>query len=398
MNKNTLEKIAREKGTPILVMDHSQIRRNYSEFREKLPRVQVYYAVKANSEKEIIKTLFNEGAGFDVASLPEFFLVLDVIKNLPPKEFETFIWDNIIYANPVKEPNSLHVLNKHMPLLTYDSIEEMEKITKHCPEAGVLLRIKVCDEGSVVKFSNKFGISPEEAPGLIEKTIKAGLTVEGISFHAGSQCNNPSNFIKALESAAYIFKEASSRGLNIGESVSKQSYITKILDIGGGFPVKYNGNEQSFRGLSKIINKELDRLFPIDEVNVLAEPGRFLVANAGTEIASVILAKHSKNPACYHLNSGVYQDFSSMIYDHAPIKLESFKDGEKSECYVFGPTCDGLDTLSENEYIHNTSKVFLPKLEEGDMVYAENMGAYTNVSATQFNGVAPAKVIHVNMK
>lgn len=398
MNKNTLEKIAQKEGTPILVMDHSQIRKNYHEFIERLPRVHVYYAVKANSEKEIIKTLFNEGASFDVASLPEFFLVLSFIKNLPPKEFENFIWDNIIYANPVKEPDSLHVLNRYNPLLTYDSIEEMKKITKHCPEAGVLLRIKVCDDGSVVKFSNKFGISPEEAPNLIEKTIKAGLTVEGISFHAGSQCNNPLNFIKALESAAYIFKEANSRGLNIGESVSKQGYLTKILDIGGGFPVRYEGNEQSFNELSKIINNELGKLFPKDEVCVLAEPGRFLVANAGTEIASIILAKHSKSPACYHLNAGVYQDFSSMIYDHAPIKLGSFKKGEKSECYVFGPTCDGLDTLSENEYIHNTSKIFLPELEEGDRIYAKNMGAYTNVSATRFNGVEPAKVIHVNMK
>ncbi len=397
MNKNTLEKIAQKEGTPILVIDHSQIRKNYQEFKEKLPRVQVYYAVKANSEKEIIKTMFNEGASFDVASLNEFFLVLDFIKNLPPKEFNNFIWDNIIYANPVKEQASLHVLNQYRPLLTYDSIEEMEKITKHCPEAGVLLRIKVCDEGSVVKFSNKFGISPEEAPDLIEKTIKAGLIVEGISFHAGSQCNNPLNFTKALESAAYVFKEADSRGLKIGESVSK-GYLTKILDIGGGFPVKYNGNEQSFKGLSKLINNELDKLFPIDEFDILAEPGRFLVANAGTEIASILLAKHSKSPPCYHINTGIYQDFSAMIYDHIHINLEAFKDGEKSECYVFGPTCDGLDTLSENEYIHNTSKIFLPKLEEGDMVYAENMGAYSNASATRFNGYDPAKVVHVNMK
>ncbi|MDD5192082.1 MAG: type III PLP-dependent enzyme [Candidatus Nanoarchaeia archaeon] len=400
MNKDKLEKlekIAQKEGTPILVMDHAQIRRNYKEFTEKLPRVQVYYAVKANSEREIIETLFKEEASFDVASLKEFLLVLDVIKTLPPKTLDNFIWNNIIYANPVKETDSLHVLDKYKPLLTYDSIEEMEKITKHCPEAGVLLRLKVSDEGSVVKFSNKFGIEPKEAVDLIEKTINSGLTVEGVSFHAGSQCNDPQNFVKALKSAAYIFKEADLRGITIGESVTR-GYPVKILDIGGGFPIKYNGNEQSFTGLAKTINKELDRLFPIDKVDVLAEPGRFLVGNAGTEVASIILAKHSKKPICYHLNTGVYHDFSSMIYDHAPINLESFKEGEKSECYVFGPTCDGLDTLSENEYIHNTSRIFLPKLSDGDMVYAENMGAYTNASATNFNGYPPAKVVHINMK
>jgi ornithine decarboxylase len=398
MNKNTLEKIARERGTPILVIDHSQIRKNYSEFRSLLPRVQVYYAVKANCEPEILKTLFNQGAGFDVASLQEFLLVLDAVKNLPPKEYDRFIWNNVIYSNPVKEPDSLHVLNKYNPLLTYDSIEEMEKITRHCPQAGVLLRLKVSDEGSVVKFSNKFGIPPNEAVDLIEKTVNSGLIVEGVSFHVGSQCDNPSNFVKALESASYVFNESKRRGLAIGESVSKQNNLTKILDIGGGFPIKYNGNENSLTTLSEIINRELDRLFPIDEVDIIAEPGRYLVGNAGTEAASVILAKHSKNPVCYHLNTGVYHDFSSMIYDHAPISLKAFKRGKKSECYVFGPTCDGLDCLSENEYIPHASKIFLPKLSDGDMVFAENMGAYTNASATNFNNISPAKIVHVNVK
>ncbi|MEK6935240.1 MAG: type III PLP-dependent enzyme [Nanoarchaeota archaeon] len=400
MNKDKLEKlekIAQKEGTPILVMDHSQIRKNYQTFKEKLPRVQIYYAVKANSEKEIIKTLFKEGASFDVASLPEFTAVLDFVKDLPLQEFDDFIWDNIIYANPVKKVDSLKILHRHKPLLTYDCIEEMEKIKEYCPEAGVLLRIKVPNEGSQVKFNHKFGLDYELAPDLIEKTIKAGIGVEGISFHAGSQCNNPLNFVKALEYASYVFNETDKRELKVGESVTK-GYPIKILDLGGGFPVKYNGDDQSFGGLAKIINKELDRLFPIDKVDVLAEPGRFLVANAGIAIFNIILAKHSLNPPCYHIDDGTYGLLSAIVADHLKIKMEAFREGEKSECYVFGQTCDGWDIISENPDIPNNSKIFLPKLKTGDLVYVENMGAYTNASASRFNGYELPKVVHVNVK
>jgi ornithine decarboxylase len=396
MNKKIIKKLAKKNGTPLLILDHEQIRKNYQEFRERLPRVQVYYAIKANSDPEIIKTLLKLGASFDVASLNEFNLIFDLVKHLEPRELQNFIWNNIIYANPVKKQDSLHVLNLYKPLLTYDSIEEMKKIKIHSPDAGLLLRIKISDEGSIVKFSNKFGIDPGRAIDLIKKTLEHGMTVEGISFHAGSQCNQPKNFVKALRTVAGIFKEADSKGYPIGETVTN-GYPIKIVDIGGGFPVKYHGDEQSFEGLANIINKEVDRLFSKDKVLLLAEPGRFLVANAGTEVASVVLAKHSTDLPSYYIDDGVYQTFSALIYDHIPINVRAVKEGQLKECRLFGPTCDGLDTLSENEYIHNTGKVFLPLLNEGDIVYAENMGAYTTASSTNFNGIPPAKVIHINL-
>ena len=397
MNRKIFDDLVREHGTPLLVIDHNKIKENYFEFRKRLPRVQIYYAVKANSESEIVKTLYDMGSSFDVASLPEFNLVFNLVKDLEPKKLQNFIWNNIIYANPIKKVDSLHVLNLYKPLMTYDSIEEMEKIKIHCPDAGLLLRIKISDEGSVVKFSNKFGIEPELAADLIEETIKSGVGVEGISFHAGSQCNNPENFIKALESVAEIFKEVEKRGYKIGETVTSD-HPKKIVDIGGGFPVQYSGEEQSFKELADMISKALDRLFPKDDVSILAEPGRFLVANAGTAVSSIILAKHSTNPPSYHIDDGVYNLFSAVIYDHLEPNLKSFEKGEKIECKVFGPTCDGLDELSENSYIHNTGKVFLPKLKEGDLIYQENMGAYTNASSTSFNGFPPAKVVHINIK
>ena len=399
MNRTNLKKLVQKHGTPLLIIDHQKIRENYREFKKRLPQVQVYYAIKANSEPEIIKTLYKEGSSFDVASIAELRLVLDTVMPFLQKDgisLPDFIWNNIIYANPVKSSDSLPELDAYKPLLTYDSLEEMKKIRRNCPKAGLLLRIKISDNGSLVKFSNKLGIEPEKAENLIMETIKAGLVVEGISFHVGSQCNNFENFVKALRSVARIFKQVKKRGYVIGETETRGGPV-KQVDIGGGFPVRYNGDEKSFRALAKILNQEIDSLFVNDKVDILAEPGRFLVANAGTLVTKVILAKHSTKIPCYHINDGIYHTFSAVMYDHFEPKLQAIKSGKKEECYVFGPTCDGLDELSKNNYIHNTNKVFLPKLFEGDLIYQENIGAYSNASATNFNGMPPAKVVHINM-
>ena len=222
-NKEKLEvirKIAEKHGTPVLVIDHAKIRENYREFRESLPRVQAYYAVKANSEPEIIKTLYKIGASFDVASFPEFMLVYENIKHLPQKEQQDFIWDKIIYANTIKQIETLQKIDPYKPLVTYDNIEELRKIKKYAPHAGLVLRIRVPNTGSMVELSSKFGAHPGEAVDLIEEAFKAELVVEGISFHVGSQCTNFENYMQALQLSASIFKEAESRG-----------YKIKILDI-----------------------------------------------------------------------------------------------------------------------------------------------------------------------
>src|SRR5205085_11856341 len=93
MTARRLERVARENGTPVVVIDHDLIRENYASFKRHLPKVQGYYAVKANAEPEIVRTLYAAGASFDVASLPEFMLVYENIKELPAKEQQDFIWD-----------------------------------------------------------------------------------------------------------------------------------------------------------------------------------------------------------------------------------------------------------------------------------------------------------------
>ena len=386
--KEMLEKIAREHGTPVFIIDHEKIRENYREFREKLPDVQAYFAVKANSNPEIIKTMYDMGASFDVASFPEFMLVHDNIKHFPDKERQDFIWDKIIYANTIKPAEVLAKLNEYKILVTFDNVEELRKIKKHAPDVGLVLRIRVPNTGSMVELSSKFGAHPGEAVDLIAEAMDLGLGVEGISFHVGSQCNNFDNYSQALNFASSIFKEAELRNYHIG-FIDKKGKRRKILDIGGGFPVKYTPDVRSFSALSEILNSEINRLFPNDDIQVIAEPGRFIVATACTLITKIIGKAVRDGKTCYYLNDGVYHTFSGQVFDHQHYPLHSIKSGETKVCATFGPTCDAFDTISLADELPED-------LQIDDLLYAENIGAYTIASSTYFNGFPPPKVVHLN--
>lgn len=376
MTQKQLQAIAQKHGTPVVIIDHDVLRKNYAEFKKHLPKVQCYFAVKANPAPEIVRTFYKAGASFDVASLPEFMTVCANIKKLSAKAQQDFIWDKIIYANPTKPKETLRTLDKYKPLVTYDNVNELKKIRQYAPHAGVVLRLRVDNTGSQCELSSKFGCAIGEAADLIEAAFKLGLVVEGLSFHVGSQCTNFENFVQALNAAAAVMRESAGRG-----------HTLKILDIGGGFPAPYNKHVRPFGELAKVINAEISRLFAPD-IQILAEPGRFLVASAATSIASIIGKAVRDGKTCYYIDDSVYHTYSGIIFDHCQYHLKSFKKGKTEICAVFGQTCDGLDTISQSEQ--------LPELENEDLVYSENIGAYSNASATFFNGFPPAQVVHVN--
>ena len=376
MTARQLQSIARKHGTPVVVIDHEMIRRNYARFRRHLPRVQAYYAVKANPAPEIVRTLYRVGASFDVASLPEFMLVHENIRRLPAGKQQDFIWDKIVYANPIKPKETLEALNQYKPLVTYDNLTELRKIRKYAPQAGLALRLRVPNTGSMVELSSKFGCDPGEAVDLIDEAFRTGLVVEALSFHVGSQCTNFENFVQALNMAAAVLRESKTRGHEV-----------KILDIGGGFPAPYDRHVRPFSELARKINAEINRLFPAD-LQILAEPGRFLVATAATSVARIIGKAVRDGKTCYYIDDSVYHTFSGIIFDHCQYHIKAFRKGDAEICAVFGQTCDGLDCISQSEE--------LPDLEIEDLVYSENIGAYSNASATWFNGFPPAKVVHMN--
>src|SRR5262249_42028949 len=161
---------------------------------------------------------------------------------------------------------------------------------------------------------------PGEAVDLIAFAHNNKLEVEGLSFHVGSQCTNHQNYVQALHMAAAVFTEAKSRGFEL-----------KLLDIGGGFPAHYDDTVPAFKSLARTINPELDRLFP-PPVEILAEPGRFLVASAATAVAEIIGKAVREGKLCYYINDGVYQTYSGLIFDHCHYPLKSFDKGPTQIC------------------------------------------------------------------
>lgn len=377
LDRDRLLELAAEEGTPLFIIDHALLRRNYQTFKTLLPRIQCYYAVKANSNQEVIKTLFNAGSSFDVASYNEFMQVYEYIKGIGEKDQDFFVWDKIIFSNTIKDRDTLRKINGYKPLVTYDNSDEIAKIKEYCPNAGLVLRLKVPDIGSQVEMSSKFGAEPAEAAALISRAFDSGLEVEGLSFHVGSQCVRFDNYTTALAIASQVLHNSRKKGYNL-----------KLVDIGGGFPAPYNPQVPRFADLAAILNTEIERLFPGD-VELIAEPGRFMVGNTATLVTEIIGRARRNGKRFYHINDGIYHSFSGIAFDHWVPNFTAFRAGREEVCAVVGPTCDSLDKI--------TLSARLPgELIIGDYLYTENIGAYSIASATKFNGFDGAKIIHIN--
>lgn len=391
MDEDKLLEIVREYGVerPLYIVDHNKIRENYSRFKKNLPRIQVYYAIKANSEQPIIDTLFKLGASFDAASISEFLKVYQLIKDWDKKDTHFFIWDKIIYSNTIKPEETLRELKDYKPLVAYDNIDELIKIKKFCNIAGLILRVKVPDTGSMAEMSGKFGAASGEAISLIKAAIDLELNVEGLSFHVGSQCTNFNNYVDAFAIVKDIFEEAERKGLKIGRLDNKN----KVLDIGGGFPTSYTNDVPAFEKLAEIINSEIDRLFN-KGYEIIAEPGRFIVGDAATSVVRIQGRSRRDGKRFYYVNDGVYHTFSGVVYDHCQYHFRPFtKDMNKGKievCTVAGPTCDSFDKISTSEQLPG-------EMELGDLLIADKVGAYTIASSTNFNGIPGAKIIHINI-
>ena len=377
MTQKQLLAIAKRHGTPVVVIDHDAIRRNYAAFRRRLPKVQAYYAVKANPAPEIIRTLYRAGASFDVASLPEFMLVHENIQHLPAKERQDFIWDKIIYANPIKPKETLEALDEYKPLLTYDNLDELRKIKRYAPHAGLVLRLRVPNTGSMVELSSKFGCDTGEAVDLILEAFRIGLVVEGLSFHVGSQCTNFDNFVQALNIAAAVMREARSRGHEI-----------KILDIGGGFPVPYDARVKPFPrarpedqfGNRPAIRRRTSRFWP-------SRAGSWWPPPPPPWRASSARPSATARPATTSTTACITRSPASCSTTASIASRRSRRARPKSARYSGRPATAWTPSFNPRN---------CPRLEIDDLLYSENIGAYSNASATHFNGFEPAQVVHVN--
>ena len=368
ISASTIKGVVEKHGSPVLILSRSKLVANYRKFHKLLPRVKVFYAVKANPHPDVVKAFLAEGLNFDVASRSEIELTLSL--GAKPEQ--------LVFANTVKNPEALALASrKGVHLMTFDSEYELIKIRKLCPKARLLVRIKVPNVGSLVELSLKFGCEVSDAVPLMLKAQSMGLQCVGVSFHVGSQCRQVENFIDAFDMVSMILNEARQKGLNLD-----------TVDIGGGFPTDVNGEGEYavFTRMTSVLAKELDRVFP-KEVKIIAEPGRILVASAATLAARVVGKAIRENKHWYYLDDGIYGTLSGIVFDHAQYKFHTLRRGNPLISTLAGPTCDSLDII--------TRSVDLPYLYMDDIVYVNNIGAYSTGTATHFNGISPAKVVAI---
>lgn len=363
------------------VADLGEVYRQHLRWKLNLPRVKPFYAVKCNPDPQLLRLLACLGNGFDCASKGEIEQVLKM--GVSP--------ERIIYAQPCKTNSYVrYVANQGVRKMTFDNADELRKIAKLYPEAELFLRIHTDDSSSLCRLSLKFGASMDMTEGLLQTARELGLKVVGVSFHVGSGASDPQAFLKAVQDAHTVFQQGIAYGFDM-----------KTLDVGGGFC-----SDETFEAMAGVLRAALDEYFPAHSgINLIAEPGRFYASTAFTLACNIIARRTVENQAdeasdrddnsyMVYVNDGVYGNFSSIMFDHQhPIAHILHAGGQNYyntktakpitdggvEYSIWGPTCDGIDRISESIRFDKT-------LDVGDWLYFEDMGAYTKCSATRFNG------------
>jgi ornithine decarboxylase len=367
---NKIKKFSRDKETPFLVVDLEKIERSYEELAERVPFAKIHYAVKANPMDEVVLTLKNNGANFDIATIYELEQVLRL--GIEP--------GRISYGNTIKKEQDIaYAYEKGVRLFVTDSESDLKKLARRAPGSRVFFRILTESEGADWPLSKKFGSHPDLIYKLILKAEKLGLEPYGLSFHVGSQQRDIGQWDNAISKCKYLFEAAAEKGIQL-----------KMINLGGGFPAKYQAQANDLETYAREIKRFLHEDFGDELPEILIEPGRSLVANAGVIVSEVVMISKK---ARFNQYKWVYLDigkFGGLIetLDEA-IKYPIFcdKKGCAEEVILAGPTCDSMDIL----YEHHKYK-FPHTMRESNRVYVFTTGAYTqSYSSVSFNGFPPLK-------
>lgn len=370
-----IEALAQQHGTPLYIVSRQQIIENYRRLDRLLPAVQIFYAVKANPHEDILRTLADTGAGFDVASRGEILAAVGAGAN--PRE-------ELIFADTVKDPKQIaYAASIGLDDFTFDNTSEIGQIARHAPGSNVLLRIMVPNEGSVAHLSDKFGAPPEDALPLLLAARDQGLRPRGISFHVGSQCLDANRYAEALELTARVFDRAKQAGLELG-----------MIDIGGGFPVRYGDEKIDIEGMCGTIVERYEALFD-PGVALVAEPGRGIVGDAAILVTRVISESVRGGRNWLYFDDGTYGSFMEVLLYQMQFPLRTNTDGAPQKYVLAGPTCDSIDVFSRDGR-GEIREVSLPEMHLDDLLIAGSMGAYTYSESTRFNGFEPPRFVYID--
>lgn len=355
-------------GAPLLLIDCDSIRAQYHALKNALPNVTLHFALKPLPHPVVVDTLLAEGASFDLATSGEVDLVSS--RGVPA--------ERTIHTHPIKRDADIRdALAYGCTVFVVDNINELEKFIAYKDQVELLVRLSFRNSESFADLSKKFGCSAATALQLIERARDLGIRIKGLSFHVGSQTTNPQKYVDAINACRQLMEDV----------IAAELPALSTLDIGGGFPVAYKQYVMPIDEFCRPLNQALAML--PETVQVLAEPGRFIVAPAATSVASVMGQAEREGETWYYLDDGIYGTFSGIIFDHGDYPIVALKESaETFPSVLAGPTCDSIDVIAE--------QIMLPKLENGDLIIGHIMGAYASATATDFNFFKRATMVVLN--
>jgi ornithine decarboxylase len=240
-------------------------------------------------------------------------------------------------------------------------------------QGGALVRLLVDDNTSLMPFSRKFGISSDKASDLANYAKCKGISLKGVSFHVGSGCLDPLQYKKAIQKSHETITKLTLAG-----------HDADTVDIGGGFLA----NEAEFERAARKI-RCASVTYERKQLRYIGEPGRFFATNSFDLFVQVIGKKPNLTNGGwrYTIDESLYGQFSCIPFDHKkptwvriPVSYEKKDEPERKRVKgtLYGRTCDSLDMIAESDDMED--------LEVGDWLWFPEMGAYTNVTASEFNG------------
>jgi ornithine decarboxylase len=357
--------------TPCLVVDLDVIAEAYDLLRWYLPLARVYYAVKANPAPQIVAMLERKGANFDVASRGEIELCLD----------NGVTADRLSFGNTIKKEKDIAFAHQAgLRLFAFDSAPELDKLARAAPGARVFCRILVACDGAEWPLSRKFGCAPEMAVELLRRARDLGLDPYGVSFHVGSQQTDLGQWEGAVGSAARMFSLLAEADIEL-----------RMVNIGGGFPAHYRSDVPAIDGYARAVMAAVTRHFGNQLPEILIEPGRSLVGDAGIIQTEVVLISEKGCDDArrwVYLDVGKFNGLAETMDECIKYRIATpGRSGVSAPVVLAGPTCDSADILYER------TEYRLPLgLEVGDKVEILSTGAYTaSYASVGFNGFSPIR-------
>lgn len=357
--------------TPCLVVDVDAVVARYRQAAAAFGGMRIHYAVKANPAPPVVAALAAAGASFDVAGPAEIALCLE--HGAAPEDLS--------YGNTIKKPADIAYAHRlGVREFVTDAEGDLENIAANAPGARVCVRLRFDGPASATPFGRKFGCSPGTAIELLGRARALGLDAAGVGFHVGSQQADPAAWDHAIADAAAVFAGAAARGAR-----------PRRLNIGGGFAVPYTEPAPGPRQYAAAIDAAIHTYFGDDPPELLCEPGRLLVADAGlirTEVILIARRSDAEPHRWVYLDIGRYNGMAEAENEAIPYRFEPVEvGGADGPVILAGPTCDGDDVL----YEHTPYRLPLA-LRAGDRLDIPSTGAYTaSYSSVAFNGIEPLR-------